>query len=284
MIRGLVTVLLFSGYLLFSGPNVHAEPVIGLQPLQYVETIEKGERKQAFIDVTNPSSQAVLVQFNVQAFKQVDDKGGLSFYADEKISNGILLDYQEKQIPARKTLRLFFIVDGAKLPTGDVFAAVFAQTKPEQVARLPSVRIGTLLILTNGTPGARKANIESLTAPLIQLGNSIRGEIKIKNTAPANTASGFFPEVTVDIWPFGPKSTITGPLIYTGNTRTISLDQPSNQMGIYKVTANYGDSVKAQWMLVITGIWRWILLGAFIAIAMAALIYKLRHRRRRIML
>lgn len=281
MIRSLVGVLLVAGYLLLAAPSVYAEPVLGLQPLQYVETLKKGERKQGFIDVTNPSSQPAIVQFNVQGSRQVDNKGTLSFYSDEKISQGILLDYQEKEIPAKKTLRLFFVVDGTKLPTGDVFAAIFAQTKPEQAGMMPSVRIGTLLILTNGTPGARQANIESFTAPIVQTGKSIHGEIKIKNTAPANTASGFFPKITVSMWPFGPTNEITGPLIYAGNTRTVTLDQSSSQLGIYKVTANYTDSSKSRWMIVVTGVWRWVLLATLTIISLAIIAHILIKKGRR---
>lgn len=279
--RGLVGVLLFVGYIFFAAPSVSAEPVIGLQPLQYVETLQKGERKKAFIDVTNPALQLVSVRFSVQGFKQVDDKGTLSFYTDEKISNGILLDYQEIQIPAKKTLRLFFVVDGTKLPTGDVFAAIFAQTKPVETAKIPSVRVGTLLILTNGTPGARQVSVEEFKTPLLHTGDSISGQIKIKNTAPVSMASGFFPEITLRTWPFGPNTTITGPLVYAGNTRTISLNQPSSQLGIYKITASYGESSKGQWVVLVTGIWRWVLLTAFTVIFIAFLTYNLIKKRRR---
>lgn len=283
MMRGLVAILAIAGYMFFAAPPVLAEPTIGLQPLQYVETLKKGERKKAFIDVTNPSSQPTVVQFKVQAFKQINEKGTLSFYDDDKISNGISLDYQEREIPARKTLRLFFIVDGTKLPSGDVFAAIFAQTKPDQGAAAPSVRVGTLLILTNGTPGVRQAIIESLKMPFVHIGDSINGEVKIKNIAPANTSNGFFPKVTIDVWPFGPTKTITGPLVYAGNTRTIVFDEPSNRLGIYKISAIHGGSTKSQWALVVTGVWRWVLIVIFtvIIILIISYIYRQKHRRRK---
>jgi hypothetical protein len=278
--RWMIGILVFVGYVFLATPAAHAEPVLGLQPLQYIETLKKGERKQAYIDVTNPSLQPATVQFTVQGFRQVDDKGTLSFYDDEKITNGILLDHQEIEIPAKKTLRLFFVVDGTKLPSGDVFAAIFAQTKSEQTTRTPSVRVGTLLILTNGSPGVRQASIETFAMPLLQVGNSLRGEVEIKNTAPANSASGFFPKVMVSMWPFGPTSSVTGPLVYAGNTRTIVIDQDSNQLGIYKVTASYGESSKEQWVILMTGVWRWVLLIGFTAIFIAILTYKLLKRRR----
>lgn len=258
--RYLSGILLFIGYVIITSPLASAAPAIGLQPLQYVETLQKSERKKAFIDVTNPSPEPVTVQFSVQGFKQIDEEGTLSFYDDPLISRGVLLDYQEKEIPAKKMLRLFFIVDGTKLPSGDVFAAIFARTKGDEGVLVSSVRVGTLLILTNGTPGVRRASIESISTPFLHLGNSVRGEIKIRNTASADTASGFFPKITINMWPFGPTKTIAGPLVYAGNSRVVSFDQPGSQLGIYKLTASYEDSSKAQWIFVVTGIWRWILL------------------------
>jgi hypothetical protein len=274
MMRIAVIVLFFVGYSIFASPSVSAEPAIGLQPLQYAETLQKGERKQAFVDITNPSHQPTVVQFSVQGFKQIDDKGTLSFYSDEKISSAILLDYQEREIPAKKTLRLFFVVDGAKLPTGDVFAAIFAQTKPKEGAGALSVRVGTLLILTNGTPSARRAEVTSFTTPLFHFAESITGEIKIKNTAPANTSSGFSPKVTVRMWPFGLDRAVQGPLVFAGNTRTIKLDQPTNLFGIYKISASFDASAKDRWVILVTGVWRWILPLVFLVAVTGFVIYK----------
>lgn len=282
--RWVAGVSIMLGLVVFAAPLAAAEPALGLQPLEYVEMLQKAERKRAFIDITNPSSQPVMAQFTVQGFRQTDNNGTLAFYDDEKLNNGITLDYQEKEIPAKKTLRLFFVVDGTKLPTGDVFAAIFAQTKPVEAARVPSVRVGTLLILTNGTPGARGAIIEAFNMPFVHAGDSMDGQITIKNTAPASSASGFFPKITIQSWPFGPNTTITGPLVYAGNTRTVTLNQPSSQLGIYKITASYGDSSKYQWVLLITGIWKWILVAglAIISVIIFAynFLYKRRYRRR----
>jgi hypothetical protein len=274
MIRWLIGLIVIAGMTLASAPAVGAESTLGLQPLQYTETLQKGERKQAYIDVTNPSSQPATVQFSVQAFKQIDDKGTLSFYDDSRISDGVLLDYQEKEIPANKTLRLFFVVDGTRLPTGDIFAAIFARTKPDEKGMSPSVRIGTLLLLTNGTPSARKAEVTSLTTPLFHFGKSITGEVKIKNTAPGNTSSGFSPKVNVRMWPFGLDRTIQGPLVFAGNTRTIKLDQSSNHFGVYKISASYGSSSKERWVVVMTGAWRWIVPLVLTLVLTGFIVYK----------
>lgn len=279
MMRWIIGVMMISISSFLIMPPVHAEPALGVQPLQYSETLKKGERKKAFVDISNPSKQSVTVRLNVQAFKQVDDKGTLSFYDDPKITSGILLDYQDVDIPAKKALRLYFIVDGTKLPTGDVFAAIFAQTKPEQGAGAPAVRVGTLLILTNDTPGVRQAEITQFSVPWLQIGESVAGRVAIKNTAPAGVSSGFFPSITISSWPFGPSTTLRGPLIYSGITRTVPFSESSSQLGIYKITASFGSSRKDAWTVLITGIWRWILIGIVVVIVCAGWVV-VRYRRR----
>ena len=272
---------LIVGVLFTSVPEVKAEATLGVQPLQYREELQKGEVKKAYVDVTNPSAQPVVTSFGVQGFRQLDGAGNLAFYDDERLRQGIRLDYDEVEIPARKTLRLYFVVDGSKLPRGDVFAVIFATTKPEQGAVAPSVRLGTLLILTNETPGARQARIESLETPLLQIGETLTGEVKIRNTASPRSASGFFPKVVLTLWPFGPTKTLTGPLVYAGNTRTLEFKLPSNQLGIVKLRASYGQSYKERWVVLITGVWRWVGIGLLVVVAGAGLAWRVLYRRRR---
>lgn len=279
MRQWLIGLAVIFGYVFLAVAPAYAEPALGVQPLQYTETLKKGERKKAFIDITNPSMQPVTVRLNVQAFKQIDDKGTLSFYDDQKITSGILLDYQEVEIPAKKALRLYFVVDGTKLPTGDVFAAIFAQTKPEQGAGSPAVRVGSLLMLINDTPGVHHAEITQLSMPGLQIGESVTGQVAIKNTAPADVASGFFPSIVISSWPFGASTTLRGPLVYSGITRTVPFSESSSQLGIYKITASFGASHKDVWTVIITGVWRWILIGIIVVIVCAGWVFA-RYRRR----
>lgn len=269
--------------LYFMQHSVAAEGSLQVQPLQNEASLQKGERKKGFIDVTNPRPVDTKVKFSVAGFKQVDTAGNLSFYDSEQLRAGIGLDYDEYTIPAHKTLRLFYIIDGTKLPTGDVFAAIFAQTVNESMgSAMPSVRIGSLLVLTNGTPGARHAEITKIDAPWLQTGADVNGKLTIKNTAPVDSSSGFFPTITVGLWPFGQTTNIKGPLVFAGNSREAKFAIPSNQLGIYKLTASYGESKKTQWMLVITGVWRWVVL-ALITVLPAAIfssVLYVRHRRR----
>ena len=261
-----------------------AQAALQLQPLQNEAALQQGERKKGFVDITNPQPAAVKVKFSIGGFRQIDTAGNLSFYDSEQLRAGILLDYDEYTIPANKTLRLFYVVDGTKLPTGDVFAAIFAQTVSETTgSATSSVRIGSLLILTNGTPGARQAEVVKLDAPWLQTGAAISGNVTIKNTAPADSASGFFPDITIGLWPFGQTTSVKGSLVFAGNSRDMKFTVPSNQLGIYKLTASYGDTKRSQWMFVVTGVWRWVVL-VLVAILPASIfgaVKYARHRRRR---
>jgi hypothetical protein len=260
---------------------VYADASLRVQPLQYQESLRKGERKKGFIDVSNPTSQAVKVKFAVEGFRQIDNDGNLAFYPDEQLRKGIQLDYDAFEIPAKKSLRLYFIADGTKLPTGDVFAAIFAQTIAEAGGASPSVRIGSLLLLTNQTPSEHKAEVGALTAPILQIGSTLNGRVAIKNSARANTSSGFFPTVTISLWPFGSTTSIKGPLVFANNTRQVSFNLPSNQLGIYKLSASVGSSRQERWVIVITGMWRWVGVAIVgLALAILALRFAIRQHRR----
>jgi hypothetical protein len=134
------------------------------------------------------------------------------------------------------------------------------------------------LILTNGTPGARQAEVVKLDASWLQTGADINGKINIKNIAPADTASGFFPDITIGLWPFGQTTSVKGPLVFAGNTREMKFALPSNQLGVYKLTASYGETKRSQWMLVVTGFWRWVVL-VLVAILPASIFGAIKYTR-----
>lgn len=262
-----------------SSTSAKAEAALQLQPLQYVETLKKDERKQGFIDIYNPQSRTIDVSLQVQGFRQTDTKGNLAFYDNPQLSRGIELSLSSAQIPAHKTLRLVFIVDGTKLPTGDVFAAIFAEAKPDGQAGIgTTVRLGSLLILTNQTPGVRQAAVERLDLGWLQIGTGIHGSTEIKNTAPVGTASGFFPTVTVSAWPSGGSWQLTGPLIQSGNSRTILINETTNQFGLYRIRVTTDSSYRERWVVLVTGYWRWLSV-VIVIIAGAATVLLVRWRR-----
>lgn len=234
------------------------QPALQIQPLQHVDQLAKGERKRGFVDITNVQAQAIDVELSVQGFRQTDNSGTLVFFDDERLSRGIQLDLYDARIPAHKTLRLYFVADSTRLPSGDVFAAIFARiTGQAGKGSDTSVRLGSLLMLTNGSPGAREAKVSALTLPWFQAGSGIEGQVSITNTAASQTASGFFPEVAVQVWPFRP-TTLHSPLVYAGNTRTVSFRMPGDYIGVYHVAASYQGHGVSRWVVAITGYWRWV--------------------------
>lgn len=263
----------------FGGQSVGAE-TLRIQPLQYKTELKKGERKKGHVDVTNPSNEPVEAKFYVEAFRQIDDKGNLAFFKSEQLEKGLLLDYESVTIGARQTLRLFFIADGTKLPTGDVFGAIFAETLPlTSTGANTTVRVGSLVMITNQTPGARAVEITNLSVPFFQVGNTVQGRMMIKNPAPKNAATGFFPMIDINMTPWGGSLKRQGPLIFAGNTRTVDFDIPSNAFGFYEVSVQANNARKTASVFLITGWWQIIalvLLVGFIVLIFAAIRYRSR--------
>lgn len=267
--------------------TTHAESV-RITPLEYRTELKSGERKKGFVDITNPSNESVNLKLYVNGFSQVDNKGNLTFFNNEQLSKGLLLDYDSTTLEAQQTLRLYFIADGTKLPPGDVFGVIFAETDPgDKPGATTSVRVGTLVMITNGTPGPRQAEISQLDVPFWQLGSDLSGEVTVRNTAAKGAATGFFPEISVESMPWGAKSTFTGPLIFAGNARTSDFAVPSNQFGLYtiKVKANNSEATKVVFLM--TGWWRVIAPVVCVLVAGAAVVTikfrlwrKLRFKRR----
>lgn len=272
------------GVMVFAGsPTVGAETV-RIQPLQMQTSLKKGEKQKSFVDITNPAAQEVELSLYVHGFKQVNDKGSLTFFDSKQLAAGIKLDYDSVKLGAHQTLRLYFLVDGTKLPTGDIFAVIFAESVPtKRPGTNTAVRVGSLLMVTNQTPGSRKAEITRLDVPFVQIGDSVRGEIAVKNPVPAGQATGFFPEMKIELKPWGGSRSFAGPLIFAGNTRTFGFTIPSDLFGIYTVTVRANQASKTTYVFLITGWWRIAApILVILLIGAASLLWKWRHPRRRI--
>jgi hypothetical protein len=209
----------FGLVVVFSVPT-HAQS-LRIQPLEYRSRIATGEPQKGFIDISNPDAVATVVHIDVQAFRQVDDQGTLQFYSNEAVSAGVLPDLTEFELGPKETMRLFFIVNGSKLPSGDVYAVLFAtaQVKGDASGVRQTVRAGTLLSIVNGTPGARQASITQLKMPFLQLGEEIDGSYVVKNSADPKKATGFYPEVTISIDPLHAEQKVVSRLVFAGRAR-----------------------------------------------------------------
>jgi len=237
---------------LYFAPNAGAISSLKIQPLLYEDQLQKGEVKKGFIDVSNPTDESIKVTTSVEGFKQTDDDGSLEFFASEAIEKGITPDYKSFTLKPREALRMMFEIDGTKLPPGDVFAALFFTTKSggEGTVR-QAVRVGTLFILENGTPGTRKADITDVQTKFLHIGSFVDGSYTVKNTAKANEATGFTPRVEVSLTPFGSPQPYESSLVFAGRERTNQFTYNTELAGLYKLSARYDNSEESRWVLLL---------------------------------
>jgi hypothetical protein len=256
MKRLLYAVLLIAATLV-SSDAAHAES-LKIAPHSYEATIQKSEVKKGYIDVSNPDNTSVRIKLETQAFRQTDDQGSLEFFDSEQLSNGVKLDFQTLTLGPREAYRVYFLLDGSKLPEGDVFGAIFASTVPTTGAGTrQSTRVGTLLMLQNGTPTSRKADISSFATSFLHVGDGLSAKVAIHNPADPKKATGFIPNLTISTAPYGSKN-VKGPLIFAGRTRTIDYVQTGNYFGPMWFAATSGESSKGRLILAITGYWQWL--------------------------
>lgn len=246
-------------------------------PLEYRATLKNGEVQQGFIDVSNPSAQGVTVKVSVQAFKQINNEGGLQFYDDPQVSGGVKLDLTNAELGPREALRLYFSIDSKALPEGEVYAAIFLTTDPKQprngVGQL--VRVGTLLSIVNQTPGQRKAEITSVTLPFIQLTDEVRGTYSIRNTGGEDT--GFYPKVKLSSRPWGADQETEASLVFGGRERTNNFSYKAG-LGVRYIEVAYGDSRRGQWVLTVAP-WM-IIIALFIVLILGMELLLFRRRRK----
>lgn len=274
---------LLAGVLLFlaiSGETIHAA-TLSVSPLKYDAELKAGEKKKGFVDISNPSAEGLVVKLTVQAFRQIDDQGTLQFYDSDAISDGVKLDYSEVEIGPRETLHLAFLLDGNKLPEGDVFAAIFAGAEPSRLgAAEQTVKVGTLLIITNGTPANHIAVVEQLSVPWLQIGGEFSAHFALRNTANQSEGTGFAPEVTVSAWPFI-HDVVTGPLVFSGRTRQVDYVKSGSFMGLVRVGVKTGQSEQAAYTFLITGYWKWLFPLLLVLVAGGGMLVWTLYRRRR---
>ncbi len=249
-------------------------------PLEYKTTLKKDERQQGFIDISNPSYQSVTIRTSVQAFKQIDNQGGLQFFDDKQISLGIKPDLDQFTLGPREAVRMSFTINSANLPKGDVYAAIFFTSDVQQprngVGQL--VRVGTILSIVNQSPGARDAEISKLSIPFLQLTNTIKGTYRVKNTSSKGT--GFYPDVTVSAWPAGKAKTMQSTLVFAGRERQNDFSY-STGMGIHLVEVGYGASKKSQWVVTLPAWAIIVLLLIIVVFGVEYLLYKKRRKSRK---
>ena len=221
-------------------------------PLEYRTSLVQAEKKKGFVDVSNPTDQKMTVKTSVQALRQIDDQGTVQFYDNEQLSEGVLLDLDEFELGPKEAVRMYFLLDGTKLPSGDVFGAIFFTTSPSQATAGvgQSVRLGSVLSIVNGTPGARQASVTDISLPQFSFNPQIKGTYTIKNTADPSKSTGFYPQVSLRTIPFGESKEVAGKLVFAGRTRVNEFSINLPPIGIYRVDAQYGKSSQGKWVVV----------------------------------
>ena len=255
--KGLLYALMLVTAAFVSSDAVYADS-LKIAPHSYEATIQKSEVKKGYIDVSNPSNTSIKIKLETQAFRQIDDEGSLEFYDSEQLSAGVKLDFQTLTIGPREAYRVYFLLDGSKLPEGDIFGAIFASTIPTTGAGArQSTRVGTLLLLQNGTPASRKAEVASFATSLLHIGDGLSAKVAIHNPADPKNATGFVPNITVSTAPYGSKN-VKGPLVFAGRTRSVDYVQTGNYFGPMWFAATTGESSKGRLIFAITGYWQWL--------------------------
>lgn len=275
----IVTVLSVVSLLLLA-PRTYAEG-IGIAPLEYKSNLN-GATKKGTVDITNTSGTEQQITIQIQAFRQIDNKGTLQFYSDPLISAGITPDYNQFTLQPGERIHLYFLLNGQKLPKKQIFAALLAQAKPTTSGYniTPVLRVGTLLILKNGNGDPPKqGQINNWRVGLFQFGNNVTGSFDFKNTEKGESASGYFPSFRVSV--SGASQSFSGDLVFPGIQRTQSFSLPGSRIGIYnlKLTSNAGAGA-SQWVVVVTGYWRW-LLPLIIILLVVAIVTTVRWRKAR---
>lgn len=278
MRRALIVVPLLWLSLLVVGASSVSAMSLKIAPLRYQTTLQKGEKQKGFVDISNPSAETITVGFEVQAFRQIDNDGGVEFYDDKDVAAGVQLDLRSASLGPTEVLRLYFLLDSTKLPSGEVYAAIMARTIPQARAGTEeSVRVGTILEITNDRPSTHRASVESFTAPLFQVGERISARFVIANDDRAHPSTGFRPAVTFDVKPYSSTRT-EGPLVFGGRSRTVDYSLPGNYFGIVWLQAGVGDSSKGSLAFVMTGYWRW--LGPMLIVALFSTLFAIHYTRK----
>lgn len=225
-----------------------------LAPLEVRTELKKGQKKKGFVEISNPTNKTVNVTSSVRAFKQTDNNGTLNFYRDEQLESGVKIDLDEFELPPWSAARVYYILDGTKLPSGDVFAAIFFATSRQRddvLSIQPSVRVGTLLSIINGTPSSHSATVTKIDVPMFQFGG-IKGTYSIKNTGKIGSSTGFYPKVNLDLQPFSKPQEVTSRLIFPGIERTNNFSLTPQFPGIYKLGVKYQSSEQSTLVFLVT--------------------------------
>ena len=277
--------------LVFATPARADTPSLQVAPLQYTSALSPGKVSAGFVDVSNPTDTSVHITSSVKKFRQTNSSGDLQFSDDADLSEGIKVDLSDFTLGPREAVRVAFDVDPSKLPQGGVYAAIFFRTQPSGQAQSPntsyvveSANVGTLLILTNGGPGAHRGAITDLGLPFWQFGGGglHGGSLSYQNTDRSKVAVAFNPRLSLSVLPWGSRTMLTTGLVMPGITRNFSFARPGSYFGLLPVTITDADSGghRTAWVFALTSFYLWLV--PLLLVLLAAFVLALRLHRIRL--
>lgn len=271
--RSLPALVLLAAILLPAVARADA-PSLQVAPLQYTGNLTAGKVANGYIDVSNPTDTNIQVTASIQGFRQTGINGDLQFFANPDLTNGIKVGLAAFSLGPREALRDVFSIDPAKLPQGGVYAAIFFRTQTLNQSSTSSfvnesANVGTLLILTNGGPGAHRGAITGLKLPFWQFGGGLHGgNVIFQNTDRSHVAVAFTPILATTVLPWGRATKFTAGLVMPGITRQFTFTRPGSYLGLLPVTVT--DSAtgahRTVWVVADTGVYLWLVPLLIIAI------------------
>lgn len=265
---GLIAAALSLASLWPASPAAASLPSLRISPLQYSAHLELDRPKVGFIEASNPTGAPQHVTVEVEGFRQINDRGELQYYPDERLAGGIQPGLSSFDLGPREAIRVKFTIDPNRLGPGGAYGVIFLRTtsiSPATTQTNTSERIGTLLILDVAGTGHTSGHISGVELPRISYGAStLPLSFSYTNTGQGSGALAFAPAITIATgWRSKPQPA-TGPFVFPGRTRQFHTSLTlGNRLGLIPVTvhdATPGHHQHAvQWSFVVSGVWTWLL-------------------------
>ena len=253
--------------LVFAIPAHADAPGLQLNPLEYRDILTAGRIKSGHVDVANPGDGPITIETSVRGFRQTGTQGQLQFFDDPDLAAGITVDLSSFDLGPREAVRVGFVVDPAKLPAGGVYAAIFFRTLPPTQSAASSyvaqsANIGTLLELQNGPAGPHQGAVTAANFSFWQFGRGLTGSLAYTNTDRTSHPTGYRPNLTVQILPWGAKPKLTTGLVLPGSTRQFAISRPGSYLGLLPIIITDLDTHRTttSWVFACTGVYQWLVL------------------------
>jgi hypothetical protein len=258
------TALLLTLWLAIPFSATASLPELKLSPLEIQEHLELGHPKIGYVEASNPTSTTAHITIEVQAFRQINDRGQLDYYNDQRIVAGIVPAQNSFDLGARETVRLKFSVDPNKLGPGGAYGVIFMRvTSGEQAASQinTSARIGTLLILDVAGKGTKSGQLTNVSINHAGYGATQLGiNFNFKNTGSGQSGLAYAPALQFRLGWSGPYHDVTGPFVFPGRTRvqTINLNAGSH-VGLvpFRIEDIGSGHITTRWLFIVSGDWTW---------------------------